>query len=362
MSRALGVALGLVGSIALAGCEDGGRQSAPAPVRPVLSVVAKLSDQTQIGFAGTIEPRYRTDRSFQVLGRILSRSVDVGDAVRKGQPIAQNDPLFYQLAVRGSEASLLSAKAQLEKTEAQKQRTSRLVQEKVSSQAELDAAQQALDAAAASVRQADAALAKSREQLGYTTLTADIDGVVTAVSAQVGQTASPGVTVMTLARIDVREAVVDMPEKAARALGVGAPFEIRLQAKDEIRMSGKVREIAPEADAATRLRRIKITLDRSVDPFRLGSTITATPLVATTGGSTVDIPASALFERDGATRVWVVDPDAKAVRSAPVEVAERGPRVVRIASGIEPGARIVVAGARSLAEGQAVKLDPETDR
>lgn len=344
----------------VAGCDS--HEDAPPPiVRPVLSTVVEAGDQRSFGFAGVIEPRYQTDRAFQVLGRIVTRNVDIGDLVKKDQVIATNDPLAYQLGVRSAEADLVTARSQLEKTSAQKQRTQTLVDQKISSEADLDSAQQAMEAAAASVQQAEARLAKSREQLGYTTLRADLDGVVTSVNAEVGQMASPGMRVMTLARTDVREAVVDVPEDVARSLSAAAPFEIHLQADPAITMKGKVREIAPQADAATRLTRLKITLDQPLEAFRLGSTIRAVPEISTSR-KTFDIPLTALFERDGGDRVWLLDTGGKLVRSAAVKVAERTDRIARIESGLEPGARVVIAGVRSLEEGQPVRTDLEIAR
>jgi RND family efflux transporter MFP subunit len=349
MRRSPGV---LLVAALLAGC-DGDPPPAPI-VRPVLSVVAEPADHRKLGFAGLIEPRYQTDRAFQVLGRIITRDVDVGDLVKTGQTIATNDPLTYQLAVRSAQSELVTANSQLEKTTAQKGRTQALVKQGVSSQADLDGAQQALDAAAASVQQAQARLAKAKEQLGYTTLTADLDGVVTGVYAQIGQMASPGMRVMTLARTDIREAVVDVPDDIARALKPGAPFRVTLQADPSVGSLGKVREISPEADAATRLRRIKVTLDEPQEAFRLGATITASPELPM-GGPSIELPRTALFERDGAGRVWLVDKDGKTVRSVAVEVAYRDDRTIRLSAGVPPGERVVIAGANSLSEGQAVR-------
>ncbi|MFC3692431.1 efflux RND transporter periplasmic adaptor subunit [Chenggangzhangella methanolivorans] len=337
----------------LAGC---GEDPPPPPVvRPVLSVVAEPADAKRIGFAGVVEPRYQTDRAFQVLGRIISRNVDVGDLVKVGQTIATNDPLTYQLAVRSAQSEVVTAKSQLEKTSAQKDRTQTLVKQGVYTQADLDAAQQALDAAAASVQQAEARFAKAKEQLGYTTLAADLDGVVTAVYAEVGQMASPGMRVMTLARTDIREAVVDVPDDVAQALAPGAPFRVALQADPTVVADGKVREIAPEADAATRLRRIKITLERPQEAFRLGATIFAAPQ-RPTGDPSIELPTTSVFERDGAPRVWIVDKNGKTVRSVGVEIAHRDARIVRLSGGVPAGERVVIAGANSLSEGQAVKL------
>lgn len=361
MKRALALArfaVVLLGLLGIAGCSPDDENKAPPP-RPVLSVVAKPASARQASFAGTVQPRYQTDRGFQVLGRIIARHVDVGDLVKAGQKLAENEPLTYQLAVRSSEADLARAKSELDRATAKRQRTATLVAEKVTSQADLDADEQAMEAAAASVRQAEASLVKSREQLGYTTLTADADGVVTSIDAEVGQMASPGTKVMTIARTDVREAVVDLPEDVVRSLQPGSPFEIVLQADPSITSGGKVREIAPQADAATRSRRVRITLDRSEDPFRLGSTISARPLVAT-GSALIEVPATALFDRDGATFVWVLDPAEKVVHAVRVTIADRSDGVVRIASGLEAGARVVIAGAHSLSEGQTVAFDAGT--
>lgn len=346
------VLLALVVAAPLAGCD--GNPPSPPIVRPVLSIVAEPADHRKLGFAGVVEPRYQTDRAFQVLGRIITRNVEVGDLVKTGQTIATNDPLTYQLAVRSAQSELVTANSQLEKTSAQKSRTQTLVNEKVSSQAELDGAQQAVDAAAAAVQQAQARLAKSKEQLAYTTLTSDLDGVVTGVYAEVGQMASPGMRVMTLARTDIREAVVDVPDDIARALQPGAAFSVTLQADPSVGSSGKVREIAPEADAATRLRRIRITLDRPQDAFRLGATISASPEIPM-GGPSIELPLTAVFKRDGANRVWLVDKEGKTVRSVVVEVAHRDERMVRLSGGVPPGEQVVVAGANSLSEGQAVR-------
>jgi len=345
-------------AVLIAGCKaEGDQAKRPSSPRPVLSLVAKAASDRDSGFAGTVEPRYQTERGFRVLGRVVGRNVDVGDVVKPGQRLAQLDPFILNLAVRASEADLTKARAQLSNASAAEARATALLGRQVVNQADFDTAQQAREAAAAAVKQSEAALAKAQEQRSYATLTADIDGVVTSIDAEVGQTVSPGKKVMTLARTDAREAVVDLPDSVTRALVIGAPFQVALQADPSITTTGKVREIAPQADAATRSRRVRITLDRVVDAFRLGATITVRPV--SLSSSAIEIPVSALLERDGSARVWVVDAAAKTVRTVPVQVAVREGDVVRLAGGIEIGARIVVAGVNSLTEGQVVEIDQE---
>jgi RND family efflux transporter MFP subunit len=335
----------LIGLVAIAGCKgETAKTSIPVPVRPVLSILVKPANNQSIGFAGTIQPQYQTDRGFRVLGRVI------------GQTLAQLDPLVYDLAVRASEADLAKARSQLANAAATQARRNTLLGKQIVSQAEFDSAQQAREAAAASEQQAVASLDKAREQRGYTTLVADIDGVVTSTDVERGQTVLPGKKAMTLARLDIREAVVDLPEEITQTLAIGASFEIQLQANLSIKTSGKVREIAPQADATTRTRRVKITLDRIEDAFRLGATITATRTRSTVPAE-LEVPRSAILTRDGTTRVWLVDPQEKTIRTVPVQVAEQNEQVARIAGGLPVGSRIVIAGVNSLSEGQTVRLN-----
>jgi RND family efflux transporter MFP subunit len=345
----------------LAGCRsEGGEAQAPKPPRPVVSVVLEPQQERAIGFAGTIQPRFQIERGFRVLGRLISRRVDVGDVVAPGQGLAQIDPTLLDLAVRVSEADLAKARAQLANAAAAEGRTSSLFAKHVVNEAEFDNARQALEAATAGVKQAEANLAKAREQRSYATLTADEAGVVTSVDAEIGQMVAAGKKVMTIARTDVREAVVDIPDTTARSMSPGAPFAIRLQADPSVTASGKLREIAPQADAATRTRRVKITLDQSIEAFRLGATISVLPQTPAAARPVFEIPASAILERNGGTHVWLLDPGTRTVRLVPVEVADRDDRKARIVGQLPVGARIVAAGVNSLSEGQAVQFDERT--
>ncbi|WP_038361992.1 efflux RND transporter periplasmic adaptor subunit [Bosea sp. UNC402CLCol] len=348
---------------ALAGCNaEGDATKAKTVPRPVLSVVVKPQEDQDVGFAGTIQPRFQTDRGFRVLGRLISRQVDIGDVVAPGQALAQIDPQLLDLTVRGSEADLAKAQAQLANASAAEARISTLFAKQIANQADLDTAKQSLEAASAGVKQAQASLDKAREQRGYAALTADEAGVVTSVNAEVGQMVTAGQKVMTIARTDIREAVVDIPDATARSLRQGEPFAIRLQADPSVTATGKLREIGPQADAATRTRRVKITLDQSVDAFRLGATVTVLPTMPAAAQAVFDIPAAALLERDGKTFVWLLDPGTGTVRSFAVEVAERINGKARIVGQLTAGARIVVAGVNSLSEGQSVKFDEGAGR
>jgi len=326
----------------------------PEIIRPVLSVVVEPKTVETFGFAGSVEPQYSADLAFRLLGRVVSRDVKVGDLVTRGTTIAALDPTALELAVQASKADLSNAQAQFTNAAASEDRQRQLLASANTSQATFDAAKQARQAAEAGVERANAALAKSQEQLGYARLFSDFDGVVTAVGAEVGQTVSPGQTVVTVARTDPREAVVDIPDQLTGDLTVGTPFEIILQSLPTIKTDAKLREVAPQSEGATRTRRVRLTLVNPPAAFRLGSTITATRV--TKVAPTIELPMSALLERDGAEKVWVVDPKSSSVSTREIKIASKSGGSFTVAEGLEAGMRVVTAGVHSLSEGQKVKV------
>jgi RND family efflux transporter MFP subunit len=348
--------IALLGMALLVGCSE--EEAPPAPVRPVLSVIASQKAVEAMGFAGTVEPRYSRDLGFRVLGRLVARDVEIGQSVKAGDTLALLDPSELQLAVRALEAELAKSEAQLLNATATKERRQALVEKNVASQAEYDTAEEARSAAAAQVARARAQLDKAREQLTYTRLISETDGIVTALEAEVGQTVTAGQTVVTVAETQVREAVVDVPDDIARTIRQGDYFEATLQVDPRARAQGRVREVAPQADAATRSRRVRITLQDAPPSFRVGTTVNAVPVE--TDRSSIVLPRTARLERDGKSFVWVVDEQALTVSLRPVEIAgEVGP-VIRVSQGIEAGTRVVTAGVNSLTDGQKIKIAEES--
>jgi RND family efflux transporter MFP subunit len=349
--RALIAAGTLASALLLVGCEKETR--VPEPVRPVLSMVLEPNQSDGAVVVGVVEPRYKTDLAFRVLGHLTSRPFHVGDLVSKGQTVATIDPTALELAVRSAKANLAKAEAQLATARATEERQRKLITTDATTKQTVDNAEQARAAAEASVASAQADLIKANEQLGYAQLKTDFAGVVTAVSANVGQVVSAGQSVLTVARPDIREAVVDIGEDFPVPLEVGLPFTVRLELLPSVQVEGKIREIAPQADSVTRLRRVRIALTNQPESFRLGSTVTVRPGEGQT--PILRVPASAVLAQDGATFVWVVDQPANTVSLHKVDIAP-GPAGDRITSGLAPGARIVTAGVHSLKQGQKVRI------
>ncbi len=344
----------LAAMLVVSACSESEEAPAPAP-RPVLTTILASSDPQALGYSGTVEPRFTTQLAFRTLGRIVSRDVDVGDVVEKGEPVATIDAETLNADLRSAQAQVDSAEIQARNARAQFERTTRLFAEKTVAQAEVDTARQSLSAAEAQLVSAKAQLAKAENALSYAILTAPFAGVIMDRSADVGQVVSAGQEVMTLARTDQREAVIDVPADRAGGISVGSPFEVVLQVAPSVKTAGKVREIAPQADTLTRTVRMRILLDDPENAFLLGALITAIP-AENAGQPVILLPPSAILEENGKTFVWAVDPDSRTVHRTEVAIERDASGHVILVSGLKAGAMVVTAGVHSLEEGQKVSL------
>ena len=350
--------LGLLSiSVLLAACSKS--EPPPEPVRPVLSIkVQALNEETLGRFAGSIQARYESNTGFRVGGRIASRNVDVGTEVQKGTLLATLDPSDQQNQLRSAQGDLAKVQAQLINAQANARRQQALFDRGVGAQAQLDIAITDLKTTQASLDQARAAVDQSKDQLGYTELRADHKAVVTAWNAEAGQVVTAGQQVVTLAQPDIKEAVIDLPDTLVDQIPADVVFLVAGQLDPSINTTATIREIEPQAQSATRTRRARLTLANTPEGFRLGTAISVT--LSSAIKPRIELPATALQETDGKTRIWVIDTQSKTVAPRDVSVISRTDGTVVLAGGVKSGEQVVTAGVNSLKPGQSVKLDEDS--
>src|SRR5215475_14314379 len=273
----------------------------------------------------------------------------------KGRRLPQSTALEF--AVQSAKADLSKAEALLENAIGTEERKRILIKTDAATKQMVDDAEQVRAGAQASAARARANLSKAIEQLGYAQVKADFAGVVTAVNADVGQVVSPGQSVVTVARPEVREAVVDIGADFPVPLTVGLPFTVSLQLLPTVQVQGQIREIAPQADSVTRMRRVRIALNDPPESFRLGSSITARRSKAYS--RILRVPPSAVLKKGAETFIWVVDEPTSTVSLHKVDLSE-DEGGIPITGGLAAGTRIVTAGIHSLEQGQQVRIQEET--
>jgi RND family efflux transporter MFP subunit len=351
-------ALMSIAALALfAGCRPAAE--APAPeVRPVRVVtIEKRLGGEVASLTGTVQSQTDVNLSFRVDGRMVTRSVSVGDTVRAGQLVATLNPENEQNSVTAARATLSAAQGQLTEARNNLERNKQLLAQNFISQAAFDQIVQVERTARSQVESAQAQLNIAQNRLGYTRLSADVGGVVTAVGAEPGEVVQGGRMIVQLATEGGRDAVFDVPAQIKDSVPPNSDITVTLSMNPKVSATGRVREVSPRADPVTGTFRVRVGLVKPPAAMRLGSTVTGrVKLEAATG---VNIPASALVRSDRQTAVWVVDPKDMTVSARTITVGESTASSVVVAAGLNPGDIVVTAGVQALRPGQKVRF-PES--
>jgi len=349
------VASALAGAALMAACSKA--PPAPEPVRAVrtMTVAAGEAGGTH-DFAAEVRPRTESRLGFRVAGKMVSRSVEAGQRVRAGQALARLDAGDLRLGQEAAAAAAQAATTQYELAAAEFKRFQDLRAQGFISAWELERRETALKATQAQAEQARAQAEVQRNQAGYATLTATADGVITAVEAEPGAVLAAGTPVLRLAHDGPRDAVFTVPEDgvaAARALlGRQGALQVRVWGAAGS-LPATVREVAAAADPATRTFQIKADLGAAA--VQLGQTLTVSIALPRREGI-ARLPLTAVMQQQGRPAVWLVDTASMTVKVQPVSVAGADGNDVIVASGLQPGQRVVTAGVHVLTPGQKVKL------
>jgi RND family efflux transporter MFP subunit len=340
-------------AIALAGCNETVAQKAE-PSRPVLVATVHYEPESPArSFVGTIRPRIETDMGFRVPGKIAKRLVEVGQTVEVGQPLATLDEIDLKLQAEQAEAERRAATGVLAQASAAETRAQELRVKGWATDAQLDQAKATADEARARLNRAERSVELTDNALSYATLVADTRGVVTATLVDPGQVVSSGQTAIRVARFAEKEAVVAIPETLLGRAKDGVA-SVTLWSEPGKKYAAKLREIAPNADPATRTYLAKFSLPDAGDQVSLGMTATLT-LCDPVTERVARLPLSALFSQGGDPSLYIVDVSGE-VALKPVAVKSYETKDVVITGGVDEGAAVVVLGVQKLDPAQKVRV------
>ena len=350
--------MGLLGvAVLLGGCK-GEAAISEETARPVKVAIVEAAPQARtLTYSGVVRPRIESALGFRVSGKIVERSVNVGDRVHVDQPIARLDETDLKLAENSARAAVAAARSRRDVATDNLERAKVLLPKAVISQAAYDTRRNELDAAVAALESAEAQLLQAANAVGYATLKADKAGIVTGVTAEPGQVVNIGQSVIMIADASETEIALAVPEQDAGRLQIGQWAKVTLWAGPRLSIDGRIREIAGQADTASRTYPVRIAV-AAPPQMRLGMTATValrieqetTPIV---------VPITALTEGASSPVVFVVDQNSKVVRRTSVALSGTSEDGVRIASGLRAGDMVVTAGVQFLRDGMRVRLMDE---
>lgn len=344
-------------ALLLTACE----QPAPVQTAPRPALVVTVGERTIAPptiLVGEVRSRYESAQGFRIAGKIVERYVDVGANVRKNDVLAKLDSMDTGLSAQAARAEVSAAEADLELARAELDRHRQLHERKFVSDQGLDIEEAKFKAMAARVKHARAQAAVSGNQTRYTELRADRDGVITGIYAEPGQVVNAGDVIAHIAVPETLEVVIAVPESRMDGVSVDMPAEIRLWADPNITYQGKVREVSPAADSATRTFQIRIAFDSIDSKLRMG--MTAGVRFYHQDSHDYLLPLPAVTQRDGRYVVWIVDPRTGQVQPKPVETGMFREDGVLVKAGLAEGDQVVIAGVHTLVPGQVVR--PQTTR
>ena len=353
--------IGTLGTLTLTGCgkkDETKTEAAPAkaePPRPVRFMQVGMSSLSDISYLpGEVRPRFEQRYGFRVPGKIARRLVDVGQEVKAGQVLAVLDSQDVLPAINAQAAQVEVVKTDYKLQQSETRRQQELRDKGFVSGAALERQIATADAADARVKAALSQLSNAQNGLSFQTLRADKAGVVIAVDAEAGTVVSAGQSVVRVAQLGEKEIIVNVSERAVALIKTAKGFAAHFDALPGKLYAAKLRELSPAADAASRTYTARLSIINADDAVKLGMSATVRQELGE--AQVIVVPNTALYTRDNATRVWLVDRASEKVKAVEIKTGESTNDGVAVLAGLKPGDLVVTAGANLLQPGQKVRL------
>ncbi len=339
----------------LAGCGHDDAAEAPAteasaslPAGPAVGEARREELPRTLDLYGTVEADRTAAISSRVMAMVTAVRVTAGDRVAPGQVLVEIDPQAARGQLSQAQGGLAQARAALALAERNHARYEALAEADAASELELDMARMELERARGAVEQAEGAVAAAGAVAGDSRVTAPFAGRVARKMVEVGDLAAPGRPLLLLESVGSRRVTLSVPESvvAASGLAVGAPVEVRLDARPDLgALPARVVEMTPGADPLSHAYEAKVSVPAEALPagaeLPTGAAARATLRVGSR--SAVTVPADALFARGGLDLVVVRDAEGHAATRAVTPGRRLDDGRVEVLSGLEGGETLLRA-------------------
>ncbi|RAJ00383.1 membrane fusion protein (multidrug efflux system) [Chitinophaga skermanii] len=363
-------------TIILNSCANTNAGPAPMHDMPTLPVVQLNSTtaNTYTEYSAALEGKVNVEIRPQVDGVLDKIFVDEGAAVKKGQPLFKINDRIYIEQLSNAKAALMAAKANMEKAEIEVSRLSPLVQNKVVSEVQLKSAQSAYEAAKATVASAESIVHNAQINLGYTYITAPVDGYVGRIPYKTGSLVGRGeINPLTLLS-DVSEvyAYFSLSEKdfltfKEETPGNTIPEKLKHLPKVSLLLAdnsvyeqqGSIESVDGQFNKTMGAISFRATFANPQGILRSGAT--GKVRIPQQQANTIVVPQESTYELQDKVFVFVVG-DSNKVASKPLTISGKSGNYYLVNDGVKNGDRIVFAGFERLQDGakitpQSVSLD-----
>jgi multidrug efflux pump subunit AcrA (membrane-fusion protein) len=387
-------AMCLLSLLPLAGCGPKKPVAADQPVPVRVRVPNRIQQPDSVAASGAVEANVTAQSAFQIAGRVARVFVEEGQAVSKGQVLAELDATDYRNAYDAAQGQADAAQAVNRKAQ-EGLRAQELEQARIDFdrwqdeykrmkflydhkslpandfkkiEAGYQAAQQRYDmaqqgtrvedkqAASGQSRAAAAQMHEAQKHLGDTKLRAPITGFVGMRRIDVGDTVAAGMPVISVLDLNPAKVRVAIPEAEIGKVREGARATVSIPSLDGKQFDGKVETVGMAADPASRSYAVKIAVPNPAHQLRAGM-VSQAKVLGSSMVNTITVPGDAIVhDPQGVAHVYVYSPAQQRVYARRVEVGGPLGNEVEIRSGLNNDEQVVIAGQQNVREGSPVHI------
>ncbi len=339
-------------SVSVTGCSEGSSKTAAndTPKSVILYTIGGNGSISSSELPGRVEAAREVNMAFKVSGTLQRVYVDEGSHVRKGQLIAEIDPRDYRLQLEATEAEYLKVKAEAERV--------------IAMYSDSVVTADAYDKARYGLRQITAKYDNARNQVADTRIYAPFDGYVQRRFFDPPTVVGAGTPVVAVVSGSRPEVEINIPASTYLNLDQVTGFEATFDVLPGRKVPLRFISAAPKANA-NQLYNVRLAVpdDMKPQPSPGMTVMVSLSMAAAADTAAIAIPASALFENDGESYVWVYNPTDSIVNARQVAVESlHTDGTATIATGLRRGESIVTAGVHHLSDKQRVKPQPQTSK
>ena len=314
--------------------------------------------QHQLSFHGVLEPVTRARLAFQSPGLLATRPVQLGQVVRKGEMLATLDNPDLGPAQRAASARLQDSLSQRDQAERDLARLRSLESTGAIGEERVEQKAAELTSLQATVARAEADLTGTRQRLEDAALLAPFDGVISLLNVEPGEFVAAGQPVMAIGGLDKVEVRVLLPASLVSELHIGEALIVRIPQLRGLEVSGVVTELAAIGEVGTGLFPVVVELETDPATTMLRAGMQAEVILNYADVEGLIVPLSAIVDPVGGNpKVFTVaDNHARQTAVRIMAIAREEVALELVPGEIAPGDLVVVAGHRSLSDGQGVRL------
>jgi len=384
--------------LAAAGCSGDKQEAAqpggkrPTAVHVESSSVQRISIQREVDLSGTLISPDQAKVSSEVAGVIREVLVEIGSEVQPGQPLVRLDPQELDIALRRAESQLRQTEAQLgidssrlktpppdeeiamvrtalanrDDARAQLARASQLIKKGLIPQADVDTAQtrvkvteaayqsalETVQSLKATLQERVAAHELAQKKLRDAVIRAPVAGSISERLVQVGEFIRENTQIVTIVSLNPLKLRTAIQERHAQLLRPGLPAQFRVEAFPGIVFEGKVANVSPAIEQATRTFVVEVIVDNRERRLKPGY-FTKGVIFTGRDDNVLAVPEDAISTLAGVSTVFIIDPQNR-VKQQVVQLGAQIDKLVEIVTGLEGTEKLATSNLTQLATGTLV--------